>query len=107
MHCREDFWPRQDITYAICKEEALALVGGDTEAAAAILNGSVVLDDMLKSINQPDPTKRAEWVRTELEKMRGDTSRGNDEKAIGQRPTAETQPLPQMLLNKNVKGDQK
>jgi transcriptional regulator with XRE-family HTH domain len=57
-------WPR----YEICAKEAAELVGGDTKAAQAILNGAAALHEMPKG----SPAERAEWGRAEFDRKYGD-----------------------------------
>jgi hypothetical protein len=54
--------------YKVCLEEAVAFVGGDIRAAAAILGGYAVIDEMPVKLKHPaaDATERANWVRDTL-----------------------------------------
>lgn len=52
--------------YEICAKEAAVIVGGDAEAAKAILCGAVALHEMPKA----SPEERARWARAELERAR-------------------------------------
>lgn len=56
-------WPR----YAICAEEAGAIVGNDAKAAHAILCGAAALHGMPKAA----PQQRAEWAQAEFDREYG------------------------------------
>lgn len=54
--------------YNVCLDEAMAFVSGDAAAAAAILGGYVVIDEMPKELKhlKADAAERAKWVRDKL-----------------------------------------
>ena len=58
VQCAASFAP----TYGICHDEAAEIVGGDEEAAVAIVHGRVALHEMPKGT----PAERAEWVGAKL-----------------------------------------
>lgn len=69
------YWDLEDSPrYAIGRNEALALVGGDEEAAALILKGLVALHEMPGEIRRSTPEKKAAWVRDEIQKIRNSDS---------------------------------
>jgi transcriptional regulator with XRE-family HTH domain len=57
--------------YRVCLEEAVELVGGDTNRADEILRGDVALNEMPKEIRSPEKAKeRAAWVRNKAAEYR-------------------------------------
>ncbi len=66
-HPDEEYGPLQcaalgEPSYGICHDEAAEIVGGDQEAAVAIIHGRVALHEMPKGT----PAERAEWARRPL-----------------------------------------
>jgi len=61
--------------YRVCPEEASRLVYGDKDRAEEILNGSAVLSEMPKKLQDSSiimAKERAEWVRAQAEEYRKD-----------------------------------
>lgn len=54
--------------YTICAGEAANLVGGDAEAADAILQGRAELHEMPPDVRKASPAERAQWARSERER---------------------------------------
>jgi len=65
-------WPPYDGPhYTICKEQALEFVGGDEEAATAILKGHAPINRMIKVIGvKASAAERATWVKAEAERFK-------------------------------------
>jgi transcriptional regulator with XRE-family HTH domain len=68
QHPDEEYGPVQcalsgELSYGICHDEAAEIVGGDEEAAIAIVHGRIALHEMPKGT----PAERAEWVRNKLQ----------------------------------------
>lgn len=66
------FHPGRCPEYAICAEEAAAIVGGDAEAVKAILRGAAALHEMPKD---SPAEERAAWARAEYDREYGDFDR--------------------------------
>jgi hypothetical protein len=63
--------------YRVCAQEAVDLVGGDTELAEAILEGKIALHQMPKELQKFEKTKeRVEWARAKLEDYNRELRRG-------------------------------
>jgi transcriptional regulator with XRE-family HTH domain len=61
------FFPsRESPDYKICKEEAGKLVGGDENAATAILSGIFGLHELPRELREATPEERAEWIRAKV-----------------------------------------
>jgi len=58
--------------YRICRDVALAIVGGDEEAAEAILSGHAPLHEQPKELRQPEErvSERAAWIRKRAQETR-------------------------------------
>ncbi len=62
--------------YRVCAQEAVRLVGGDTELAEAILEGKIALHQMPKELREYSKRKeRVEWARGKLEDFQRDMLR--------------------------------
>jgi transcriptional regulator with XRE-family HTH domain len=63
--------------YRVCAQEAVDLVGGDSELAEAILEGKIALHQMPKELQEFRKTKeRVEWARAKLEDFQRHFRRG-------------------------------
>jgi hypothetical protein len=60
--------PNVSPSYWICSDEAAAIVGGDSEATEAILNGGAALHEMPPEIRKSSSAEKADWARAEYEK---------------------------------------
>jgi transcriptional regulator with XRE-family HTH domain len=56
--------------YRVCIKKAAAFVGNDQDAMNAILNGTVLLNEIPKEIRKGLPEQRAEWVKDRAENLR-------------------------------------
>lgn len=65
-------WPPYDGPhYTVCKEKALEYMGGDEDAAAAILSGHAPINLMTKAIgSNAGPADRATWAKAEAERFK-------------------------------------
>ena len=60
--------------YCIGSDEALALVGGDKNAAALILKGVIALHEMPGAIRRATAEEKARWVNDKFKKLRNSKS---------------------------------
>lgn len=64
-------WSSEDAPiYEICLADVTELVGGDTDAAKAIVTGDAPLHEMPKEIRAGTPKSRAEWSRARADEVR-------------------------------------
>lgn len=53
--------------YGICRDEAIKFMGGDAEAAEAVLAGTAPLHQMPQEVRKSGPEQRAAWARAKVQ----------------------------------------